>query len=1653
MSLKQTLAHAFFVRMVVGCAMLAVSTVWAQHEGDGYGLVDALNAGTSSAQDIWPFRFDSNNINSPGRSGGPTSHAIIRSAACWAPESVYQLESFAKTQTVTFVGLTPGAPYRTEIHNSENYFTAAGTRIFNVTLNGALVLTNYDIFASAGAAYTAVCNVRDTTADSNGKVTVQFITISDNSRYAGLAVFGKSAPAAFTNFTAVKYGISHDVSFSWGGSRDVHRYYLQASTTNGPWSTLQVLYPSATSVTASNAWNEMAMRFRVVASNGLGTTASSEMSFSGLSYGNEIAARGGVVTNDAATIVGITSSGDTGNITLSATPTNSVTALVQAVATPAVVDLGSGHLRADEVRIETGAESLTIGTTVGQGTLSSSVDGRTLTVNAKEAASPLIINAQVVQIGASPMAVMKSGAGTVRLDGGASYSGLTTLGQGVLAVAEKGSNIWSSVLSGAGTFAKTGAGRMTFNRQSPTFMGAVEVREGTVLTDSAYPFGSSTVVVYSAAALDLGSPTLADQGLNVGSNLIVVSGSGLNGRGAIINSSAKSQYNALANVVLAGNVVFGGEHANGRWDIRNTFTPCKFLMNGYNVEKVGSNMVCLTGVNLVEGGVVKIDVKEGTWSSETSTPYLGGASNLMTVYSGARFDQYLMSNPFTWKLLMKGGSIYNARNGSYRSHNNVAGPVELESGTVQFNADSESYFTGVIYGAGRLRKTGVGRIVLENATNAYAGGTQVDGGILQANLPGTLSSYNQPAAVTVNAGATLSLLYTPTNWSRESLDTLVANMVFSGDGALGFYVESAQTLSGLCVTGGVHKYGPATLSVSAPLIGSNGFLRVYDGAMNLASAGTSFFKNVGLYNNATVRIDAASSLLIPTSNSLIYVGLTELKTSRLVLQGNGFIGTTSAIPKSANSSEIRVGNALATRGILEVRDTAAITNKIRLGIDPGSQGAMYQYGGSVQNRGGAANDIRVGENGYGYFELAGGSYEFMGYSTVGCNNTAVGVMVQKGGYAYFSGTYDGRFGLSRGGTGVVYQAGGTFKHNSYLYIGENDNYQRGFSAYTIDGASAVTDLGGNNVRMTHRTNHVAHLNLNNGTLIGSGVTCRNGVTNSATAKAYVNFNGGTFRSSAAGELFAVGSYFSPDRVTIYPNGAVFDTSNYLVRISVPLQRPSGKGITSIAFAGTNFIGSPYVQILGGGGYNATAVANFDSASGFVNGVTITSPGCDFTATPTVQLVGGGFTNRNMVASSVVIGDIPATGGLTKKGSGTLTLCATNTYGGPTVLENGTLQIACDGAVPVGSTLTMRGGTLNAGSYAVNAGDLQLSSGFLVGTALACSNVTKTSAGALVVSSTIQASGKISIEEGAIIVQGGSPGLYKGILTNQFNLGDANPKTNVSLLLDMANTTVGWPTNSTAVYTGFVWNRASTNVTWTFVENFDDYAYLVIDGQTVLNDSGWNTPTKGTVTLAPGAHSFEARFGQGGGGAGPNVVSNVWESATMAFVCDYQGRDILNPAYFNVMVDPGDGSLFTTDILNPALGLFSATADLTVKNGASLLFRSPATQTVKSLAGTGLISNALVRVSETLAADAAEAAQGRFLTVVSGSLDLTEHPTLALTNVETLGTSGARYVLARAGSITGSFGAITGLPSARWVVSIRNNEVQLAYQNGTVLLFK
>ncbi|HXL19839.1 MAG TPA: malectin domain-containing carbohydrate-binding protein, partial [Streptosporangiaceae bacterium] len=76
--------------------------------------------------------------------------------------------------------LTPGGVYQVRLYFLDWYFTKVGQRVFNVDINGAPVLQNFDIVQAAVNAggdgqYIGVEKDFTATADANGTVTVQFI--------------------------------------------------------------------------------------------------------------------------------------------------------------------------------------------------------------------------------------------------------------------------------------------------------------------------------------------------------------------------------------------------------------------------------------------------------------------------------------------------------------------------------------------------------------------------------------------------------------------------------------------------------------------------------------------------------------------------------------------------------------------------------------------------------------------------------------------------------------------------------------------------------------------------------------------------------------------------------------------------------------------------------------------------------------------------------------------------------------------------------------------------------------------------------------------------------------------------------------------------------------------------------------------------------------------------------------------------------------------------------------------------------------------------------------------------------------------------------------------------------------------------------------
>ncbi len=106
-----------------------------------------------------------------------------------APLPVYQTERWGEF-SYSVSSLTPNAPYLLRLHFAEVFGTRAGLRVFNVLIQGASVLKNFDIVAATSAPNRAMVREFVTAADSNGKVVIQFVrTLLDFPKCSGIEIF------------------------------------------------------------------------------------------------------------------------------------------------------------------------------------------------------------------------------------------------------------------------------------------------------------------------------------------------------------------------------------------------------------------------------------------------------------------------------------------------------------------------------------------------------------------------------------------------------------------------------------------------------------------------------------------------------------------------------------------------------------------------------------------------------------------------------------------------------------------------------------------------------------------------------------------------------------------------------------------------------------------------------------------------------------------------------------------------------------------------------------------------------------------------------------------------------------------------------------------------------------------------------------------------------------------------------------------------------------------------------------------------------------------------------------------------------------------------------------------------------------------------
>jgi hypothetical protein len=148
-------------------------------------LVTAIDAGGSASGS-----FAADTDFNQGNQYSDTSSAINTSGVGEVvPQAVWQTCRWNASFAYTIPGLTAGKAYTVALDWAELSFQAAGSRVFNVAINGSTVLSSFDVYAQVG--YKKALQKQFTaTANSSGQIVIAFTQGgADNPFVSGIEVW------------------------------------------------------------------------------------------------------------------------------------------------------------------------------------------------------------------------------------------------------------------------------------------------------------------------------------------------------------------------------------------------------------------------------------------------------------------------------------------------------------------------------------------------------------------------------------------------------------------------------------------------------------------------------------------------------------------------------------------------------------------------------------------------------------------------------------------------------------------------------------------------------------------------------------------------------------------------------------------------------------------------------------------------------------------------------------------------------------------------------------------------------------------------------------------------------------------------------------------------------------------------------------------------------------------------------------------------------------------------------------------------------------------------------------------------------------------------------------------------------------------------
>ncbi|MES2207138.1 MAG: autotransporter-associated beta strand repeat-containing protein [Pseudomonadota bacterium] len=1220
-------------------------------------------------------------------------------------------------------------------------------------------------------------------------------------------------------------------------------------------------------------------------------------------------------------------------------------------------------------------------------------------------------------------AVTVSSGATLTLSGGAETIGsLAGAGNVVLGSyrltlgGDDTSTTFSGVISGSGSgFTKTGSGTFSLSGTN-TYTGSTTITSGTLsLSGGAAIADSSAVTVGSGATLAISTSesigSLAGAGnVTLGSSTILFAGfnnTSTTFSGVMSGSGTFYKFGTGTMTLSGTNTHTGGTYTGGGGtlsvtDGSNVGTGTLGILNTGTLEVTGSDVTLINAISLEsgEGASATETIRNanavtlsGVVSGNNNTLVKTGAGNLRligiqthtgnTTIAAGMLSIAADENVGSGALTLDGGVL--AITGTSTIDNSV---VLNSDSTVQTTADAT--LSGVISGSHALTKTGSSTLTL-SGTNTYTGATILSVGTLSVAADSGLGS----GAVTLAADTTLKLTGATT---IDNAITLTGNATVDINN--GITVSVTGQISG---SSSLTKTGAGTLILSSTSNSGSSFASaINQGKLTISSSdnigtgtvtlggGTLEFNDSTTLSNAIVlSADSAISLgngsqvtlngQLAGSNGLTVSGVVSGDPEKLTLTNGGneqfWVGALSinnAVIVVANDEGLTAGALTLNDGAgLEINGSATTTVDNAINI-AGAATLAASY--SVSGTGG---DVRVSGvlSGSGALTVTNGTLAKLtlsGTNTYTGNVTATsGTLAVSGGSAIGDGTSvtltnSANLELAANETiGMLISSstssGVTLGANTLTFVGGSDATFAG----VISGSGGITKDGNAIQTFSGANTYTGATTVLTGTLAVSG----SGTAGSGSAVTVAS--GATLSSSIAS--LSLGSLTGAGSVSWGANALYIGNNNTSTTFSGAFSSSGSltkNGTGTLILSGTNSSGfTGTTEVRNGGTLSVEGDSNLGSGTLTLNGGTLTLT----SATTIDNLIALGVNHGTIDTGSNAVtlsGIISGSNNLTKIGTGTLTLSATNTYSGTTTVSAGTLALNGGHAVAdIGSITVSSGATLALGADEVvsaftGAGTVSLgantlttgvdhSSSAFSGAITGTGGLVKTGTGTLTLSGTNTYTGITTLSNGEIILSGGSAIADSGTV----HLGDTTTLTlssseTIGALTSVGNSSIALGANTLTV------NQSS------------DTSYSgVISGTGALTKEG-----TGTLTLS-GVNTYTGATTVNGGNISIGAANTLHSSS--AVTLNGGGLTFTGAITFTNAITLGVNNGTINNSVDVSLSGIISGNNLTKAGGAVLTLTGSNTYGGTTLSGGGTLS---------IASDA-NLGSGT-LTLANGELDIT-----------------------------------------------------------------